>query len=91
MENRKRNLKTAVDRGSLKRHEITMSKMSMTGTRKLPSGDTAGNKKTMNLGKISAEPTYCHQLHTSPNWTARRRGWNSDKREGSPEGRVMLY
>ena len=48
------------------------------GTKKLPSGDTAGNKQTMDQGKVSTEPTYCHPQHTGPHGTARRHGWNGE-------------
>ena len=56
------------------------------GTRKLLSGDTTGNKKTMDQGKVPTDPTYCHPQHTGPNGFTRRHGWNGEWRERSPEG-----
>ena len=62
MENRKENLTTATNKGSLMSHQITVCKTIMTDTetRKFPSSDTAGNK-TMDQGKVSSEPTYCQE------------------------------
>ena len=46
------------------------------GTRKLLSGDTAENKKTMDQRQVQTEPTYCNLQQTGPNGTARRNRWN---------------
>ena len=53
--------------------------------RKLLSSDTTGNK-TLDQGKVSTEPTYCHPQHTGPIGTARRHGWNGEQRECSTKG-----
>ena len=47
------------------------------GIRKLISGDTVGNKKAIDQGKVLTESTYCHPQH-GPNGTARRLGWNGE-------------
>ena len=79
MENRKENLTTATNKGSLMSHQITVCKTIMTDTetRKFPSSDTAGNK-TMDQGKVSTELTYCHLQQTGPNEIARRHGRNGE-------------
>ena len=51
-----------------------------TGTWKLLSGDTAGNKKTMNQGKVSTEPTFCNLQHAV--FTEKRFGCQSSKENG---------
>ena len=76
MENRKAKMRSAANRGNFMSHQ--MNDQYEDRIRKLLSNNTAGNKKIMDQGKVSTEPTYWHPQHTGPNGTARRHGWNSE-------------
>ena len=45
------------DMENLNANQTTAANQYEDGTRKLPRGDTVGNKKTMDQGKVSTEPT----------------------------------
>ena len=68
MENRKENLTTAANRESPQEHsnDRVSDEYDQYGdwTRKLLRGATASNKKTLDQGKVSTEPIYCHPQHT---------------------------
>ena len=66
MENRKVNLKTTANK-------------SMTNTETGQGNVTAGNKKTMDQGKVLTEATYCHPQYIGPDETVRRHGWNGEE------------